>query len=165
MEEEVPKIRPERIEIEEKKEGPPPTHGMQTRSKGSPNVEEKFQQEEYDPLGNLMWKGTVYDVANWGNYKAYDVILNLISYGNKSPGSFKYSFVKYAREKENDRRSYDTTDNKGYITKAVEILEDELNNDKPSIALTMKYIIDKNPNILKGFKNIYTTRYAEYLKK
>ena len=87
MEEEAPKIEPERIEIEEKKEEIIPRQGMQTRSQGPSSFGEKIQQEEYDPLGNLTWKGTVYDIANWGNFKAYDVILKLISPGNKSTGS------------------------------------------------------------------------------
>ena len=91
--------------------------------------------------------------------------MKLISPGNKSTRSFKDNFVKYAREKENDQRSYETKDNRGFITKAVEILEDELNNDKPSIVLAMNYIIHKNPDIIKGFKNIYTARNVPYLKK
>jgi len=55
MEEEVPKIKPERIEIEEKKEGPP-RHGMQTRSQNFPSFGEQIQQEIYDPVGNLVSK-------------------------------------------------------------------------------------------------------------
>ena len=62
-------------------------------------------------------------------------------------------------------RSYDTKDNKRYVTKAVEILEEELNNDKPSIALAMKYIIEENPSVFKGFKDVYNDKYAQYLKK
>ena len=38
MEIEGPKARPERIEIEEKKERPPPTQGMQTRSGSSRGI-------------------------------------------------------------------------------------------------------------------------------
>ena len=57
----MPKIKPERIEIEENKEGeentfPPPAQGMQTRSQGPPSFGEKIQQEVYDPLGNLISK-------------------------------------------------------------------------------------------------------------
>ena len=37
MEEEVPKTKPERIEIEEKKEEVSPGRGMQTRSQGPPS--------------------------------------------------------------------------------------------------------------------------------
>ena len=138
---------------------------MQTRSQGPPSFGEKIHQEVYDPLGNLTWKGTVYDIPNWGQNKAYDVVIKLISPGNKSLGSFKDSFAKYAREVENDRRIYQTKDNKGYITKAVEILEKELNNDKPSIALAMKYIIEKNPSVYKGFQDVYKNKYTDYLKK
>ena len=61
MEEEVPKIRPERIEIEEKKEEVIPRHGMQTRSQSLPSFGEQIQQEIYDPLGNLISKRTGYD--------------------------------------------------------------------------------------------------------
>ena len=53
----------------------------------------------------------------------------------------------------------------GYIKKAVEILEKELNNDKPSIAMAMKYIIENNPKAFVGFEKIYKDRYAQYLKK
>ena len=53
----------------------------------------------------------------------------------------------------------------GFITKAVEILEKELNNDKPCIAMIMKYIIDKNPKILASFGKIYNSQYGQYLKK
>ena len=47
MEIERQKEEPERIEIEEKKEGeektfPPPTQGMQTRSQGPPSFGKKF---------------------------------------------------------------------------------------------------------------------------
>ena len=84
MKKEPPKIIPERIEIEEMKEGeektfPPPRQGMQTRSQGPPSYGEKFHQEEYDPFGNLTWKGNIYEIPNLGQYKAYDVILKLIS--------------------------------------------------------------------------------------
>ena len=54
MEEEVPKTKPERIEIEENKEEVIPKQGMQTRSRGLPSFGEKIQQEIYDPLGNLL---------------------------------------------------------------------------------------------------------------
>ena len=79
MEEEMPKIQPERIEIEEKKEGPPPPQGAQTRSQGPPSYGEKFHQEEYDPLGNLTWKGNIYSMPGVGDYTTYEVVINLLS--------------------------------------------------------------------------------------
>ena len=63
------------------------------------------------------------------------------------------------REAEDDKRTFN---NDGYVDKAVEILEKELNNDKPSIALAMKHIIKNNPKVLERFKKIYTD---QYLKK
>ena len=75
------------------------------------------------------------------------------------------NFVNYVKETENDRRIYNTKDNMGYITKAIEILGNELNNDNRGIAIAMKYIIDNNPKVLEGFKTIYTNQYAKYLKK
>ena len=55
METEEPKTRPERIEIEEKKEEIIPRHGMQTRSQGPPSFGEKTQQEvfEYSKRGKV----------------------------------------------------------------------------------------------------------------
>ena len=74
MEMEEPKTLPERIEIEEKKEGPPPRHGMQTRSQGPPSFGEKIQQEVFDPYGNLISKGTIYDIPNVGKLNARQVV-------------------------------------------------------------------------------------------
>ena len=73
----------------------------------------------------------------------------------------KDDFIKYAQNEENDKRTYN---NDTFITKAAETLKEELNNDDHSIALATKYIIEKNPKILVGFKNIYDSHYAQYLK-
>ena len=57
MEEEMPKIKPERIEIEENKEGiqpmihHPPRHGRQTRSHGSVSFGEEIRREIVDGQG------------------------------------------------------------------------------------------------------------------
>ena len=75
------------------------------------------------------------------DYKAYDVVVNLLHKASGKNKTFKMNFVNYVREKENDLRSYDTTDNKGYITKAVEILGNELNNDNRGMAIAMNYIL------------------------
>ena len=72
--------------------------------------------------------------------------------------------MKYAKGVEGDRINYETKDNKGYVTKAMEILGEELNNDNRSIAIAMKYIIKKNPNVYKDFKNIYINQYDKYLE-
>ena len=122
----------------------------------------KIQQEEYDPLGNLTWKGNIYSIPNEGDYKAYDVVVNLLHKASGNNKTFKINFVNYAQEVEGDCRTYDV---KGYINKAVEILGEELNNDNRGIAIAMKYIIDNNPNVLKRFKDIYKKQYAQYLKK
>ena len=100
-----------------------------------------------------------------GEYGAYDVVVNLLSKATGNNKDFKSNFVNYAREVENDLRSYATKDNMGFITKAVEILKNELKNDNHSIALAMNYIIKKNPKVLAGFKGIYENQYAQYLKK
>ena len=117
MEIEEPKARPERIEIEEKKEGeektiPPPTQNMQTRSQGPPSFGEQIHQEVYDPLGNLTWKGSVYKIPNMGEYGAYDVVVNLIHKATGDNKKFKNNFVNYAQEVEGDKRAFD---NNGYI--------------------------------------------------
>ena len=98
MEEEVSRIRPERIELEEMKESPPPRQGMQTRSQGPPSFGEKIQQEVYDPLGTLISKRTGYTIPNTGEYGAYDVVVNLISKATRNNKNFKNNFVNYARE-------------------------------------------------------------------
>ena len=98
-------------------------------------------------------------------YGAYEVVVNLLSKGTGDNKTFKTNFVNYAKNVENDLRSWDAKGNKGYITKAIEILEKELNNDKPSVALAMKYIIEKNPDVYKGFKDVYEDKYVNFLKK
>ena len=135
---------------------------MQTRSQGPPSFGEKIHQEVYDPLGNLTWKGSVYKIPNMGDYRAYDVIVKLINHSTGTNKIFKENFANYVREVEDDKRSFN---NDGYVDKAVEILEKELNNDKPSIALAMKHIIEKNPKALVGFEKTYKNQYAQYLKK
>ena len=165
MEMEEPKTRPERIEVEENKQEIIPRQGMQTRSQGPPSYGEKFHQEEYDPFGNLTWKGNIYSIPNMGDYKAYDVVINLLQKASGDNKNFKMNFVNYAKGKEGDRINYDTKDNMGYITKAIEILGNELNNDNRGIAIAMKHIIENNPKVYAGFKNIYENRYAWYLKK
>ena len=95
------KIEPERIEIEEKKEEIIPRQGMQTRSQGPPSYGEKFHQEEYDPLGNLTWKGNIYSIPVEGDYKAYDVVVNLLHKASGKNKTFKMNFANYVREKEN----------------------------------------------------------------
>ena len=100
-----------------------------------------------------------------GDYTTYEVVINLLSKNTGANRTFKDNFVNYAREKENDRRSYATNDNMGYITKAVDILKNELNNDNRAVAIAMKHIIENNPKVYAGFKNIYEKQYANYLKK
>ena len=106
MEEEAPRIRPERIELEEMKEAPPPRQAMQTRSQGPPSFGEKIQQEVYDPLGNLISKRTGYTILNTGEYGAYDVVVNLINYYTGKYARFKDNFVIYAQEEEKDKRTF-----------------------------------------------------------
>ena len=154
----------EKMEEEENKVDPP-THGMQTRSKGTPNYGEKLIQEEYDPLGNLTWKGYVYKIPNMGEYNAYDVVVNLLQKATGNNKIFKTNFVNYAQQVEKDLRIYTTDDNMGYITKAVDILKNELNKYNRAIAIAIKHIIEKNPKVLAGFKKIYEKQYAQHLKK
>ena len=100
-----------------------------------------------------------------GDYRAYDVVVNFLHKGTGNNKIFKANFINYAREVEKDLRSYETKDNMTYVTKAEEILKKELNNDEHNIALAMKYIIEKNPNVYAGFKKKYENQYAQYLKK
>ena len=100
-----------------------------------------------------------------GEYGAYDVVVNLLQKASGDNKIFKMNFVNYAREVEKDLRSYATDDNMGYITKAVDILKNELNNDNHSMTMAMKYIIEKNPKVFAKFKQIYDNRYVVYLKK
>ena len=84
-------------------------------------------------------------IPNMGEYGAYDVVVNLIHKATGNNKDFKNNFVNCAQEVEGDKRTFD---NNGYIKKAVEILDKELNNDKPSITMAMKYIIENNPKTL-----------------
>ena len=126
---------------------------------------EKIQQEVYDPLGNLISKRTGFNIPNMGEYGAYDVVVNLLHKASGDNKIFKMNFVNYAREVEKDLRSYATDDNMGYITKAVDILKNELNNDNRAIAIAMNHIIENNPKVFAGFKKIYEKQYVNYLKK
>ena len=104
-------------------------------------------------------------IPNMEEYGAYDVVVNLLHKAMGDNKKFKNNFINYTQEVEKDLRSYETKDNMGYITKAEEILKKELNNGVHNIALAMKYIIEKNPNVYAGFKKKYENQYAHYLKK
>ena len=158
METEEPKIQPERIEIEETKEGPPPRQGMQTRSQGPPSFGEQIQQEVYDPYGNLISKGSIYDIPNVGKYNARQVIENLIKpkTGSVIVTSFKTNFENYASNA-GDKRTYN---NKWYATKALEILQEELNNDNATIAYVMNDLLERIPGALADFRDLYKKYYA-----
>jgi len=153
MEEEIPKQYPGSLNLEEKKE-----HTMQTRSQGPVSFGEKIQQEVFNPYGNLISKGTIYDIPNVGKYNARQVVENLIKSKKESVmvTSFKNNFEKYA-EHVGDKRTYN---NKWYATKALEILQEELNNDNATIAYVMSDLIQRNPNTLADFKELYKKHYA-----
>ena len=48
------------------------------------------------------------------DYRAYDVVVNLLHKASGDNKIFKMNFVNYAQEVEGDRRTYDV---KGYINK------------------------------------------------
>ena len=70
--------------------------------------------------------------------------------------SFKNNFEEYARNA-GDKRTYN---NKWYATKALEILQEELNNDNATIAYVMSDLIQRNPNTLAHFRDLYKKHYA-----
>ena len=155
MEEEIPKQYPGSLNLEEKKE-----HVMQTRSKGPVSFGEKTQQEVFDPYGNLISKGTIYDIPNLGKLNARQVVENLIKSkkGSVIVASFKNNFENYASNA-GDKRNYD---NKWYATKALEILQEELNNDNATIAYVMSDLIQRIPSTLADFKELYNKYYADH---
>ena len=69
--------------------------------------------------------------------------------------SFKDNFEEYARN--GDKRTYN---NKWYATKALEILQEELNNDNATISYVMSDLIQRIPSALTDFKNLYNKHYA-----
>ena len=122
----------------------------------------KIQQEVYDSHGNLTWKRSVYKIPKLGDYKAYDVVVNLVHKASGNDKIFKYNFVKYVEDVEGERKTYDVNE---YINKAIEILKEELNYDKHNVAMAMNYITENNLKALERFKDRFNDEYARYLKK
>ena len=153
MEEEVPKQYPGSLNIAEKK-----GHAMQTRSKGPVSFGEKTQQEVFDPYGNLISRGTIYDIPNLGKYNARQVVEYLIKSKKDSVmvTSFKTNFEEYANHA-GDKRTYN---NKWYATKALEVLREELNNDNATIAYVMNDLLERIPGALADFRELYKKYYA-----
>jgi len=62
-------VKPERIDLEENKEGiqpmihPPPRHGVQTRSQGPVSFGEEVRREIVDDQGNIIWRGTIHELS------------------------------------------------------------------------------------------------------
>ena len=69
---------------------------------------------------------------------------------------FKTNFEEYAKQA-GDKRIYNT---KWYAVKALEILQEELNNDNATIAYVMKDLIQRIPSTLADFKELYNKHYA-----
>ena len=153
MEEEIPKAYPGSLNLEEKKE-----HTMQTRSQGPVAYGEKIQEEVFDPYGNLVSKGSIYEIPNVGKYNARQVVENLIrpKKGSVIVTSFKDNFENYASNA-GDKRVYN---NKWYATKALEILQEELNNDNATIAYVMNDLLERIPGALADFRDLYKKYYA-----
>ena len=131
---------------------------MQTRSKGPVSFGEKIQQGVFDLYGNLISKGTIYDIENMGKYNGRQVVENLIKpkKGSVMVPVFKTNFKEYAKQA-GDKRIYN---NKWYAVKALEILQEELNNDNATIAYVMKDLLERIPNALADFKELYNKHYA-----
>ena len=70
--------------------------------------------------------------------------------------SFKNNFENYARDA-GDKRTFN---NKWYANKALEILQEELNNDNATIAFVMRDLLNNNSSALADFKDLYNKYYA-----
>ena len=70
--------------------------------------------------------------------------------------SFKNNFENYARDA-GDKRTFN---NKWFPNKALEILQEELNNDNATIAFVMRDLLNNNSSTLADFKNLDNKYYA-----
>ena len=93
-----------------------------------------------------------------GKLNARQVVENLIKSkkGSVIVSSFKNNFEDFARS-QGDKRTYN---NKWYAIKALEILQEELNNDNATIAFVMSDLLKNIPSALADFKDLYNKHYA-----
>ena len=134
--------------------------GMQTRSHGPANTGQEIVQELFDPNGNLIWKGMTFELAG-KQYDTPEFVLNLIKYNTSNQIKIFKNAYEQRQQTLGDKSTYN---NQKYVNKAIEILIQQLNNNKQNIALVMKAIIDKE-KVLKEFSNVFNKDYAQYLKK
>ena len=161
---ERPQERPEEIKIEDIPSrlglGGQQSISQSTRSQGPATIGQETTADIVDPQGNLIFKGTWYELAG-KNYTTPEYVLNLIKHARSNDVK---NFKNAHEQRQKEKGINVTFTNQKFTDQAIEILEQSLNNDKHKIALVMDNIIKNNQNnIFKEFVTKYNRDYAKYL--
>ena len=161
-------IKPEEVKVDVQEVQPVPRINPEeayrvhegTRSQGSAVIGEEIVHQVLNEQGSIIWEGKTYKLAG-KDYTAPQYALNLIKHNRTNEiKNFKNAFAENQRNA-GDRSTYD---DKRFVSKAIEILEETANHNKEIVAIVMRRFLDvEEKNISAEFKKRYTKDYERYL--
>ena len=131
-----------------------------TRSQGPATIGEETVHQVLNEQGSIIWQGKTFKLAG-KDYTAPQYALNLIKHNRTNEiKNFKNAFAENQRNS-GDRSIYD---DKRFVTRAIEILEETANQNKEIVAIVMRRFLDvEEKNISAEFKRRYAKDYERYL--
>ena len=161
-------LKPEEIKVDVQEVQPAPRVNPQeayrvhegTRSQGPAIIGEEIVHQVLNEQGSIIWEGKTFKLAG-RDYTAPQYALNLIKHNRTNEiKNFKNAFAENQRNA-GDRSTYD---DKKFVSKAIEILEETANQNKEIVAIVMRRFLDvEEKNISAEFKKRYTKDYERYL--
>ena len=161
-------IKPEEIKVDVQDVQPTPRVNPEeayrvhegTRSQGPAIIGEEIVHQVLNEQGSIIWQGKTFKLAG-KDYTAPQYALNLIKHNRTNEiKNFKNAFAESQRNA-GDRSTYD---DKRFVTRAIEILEETANQNKEIVAIVMRRFLDvEEKNISAEFKRRYTKDYEKYL--
>ena len=133
---------------------------MVTRSQGPAIIGEEIVHQVLNEKGAIIWQGKPFKLAG-KEYTAHQYALNLIKHNRTNEvKNFKNAFIENLRNS-GDKSSYD---DKRFVGKAIEILEETANQNKEVVAIVMRRFIDvERDKINAEFKRRYAKDYEKYI--
>ena len=133
-----------------------------TRSQGPAIIGEEIIHQVLDDKGSIAWQGKTFKLAG-KEYSAPQYALNLIKHNRSNEvKNFKNAFIENLRNV-GDKSTYD---DKRFVNKAIELLEETANQNKEIVAIVMRTFLDiEGDKINAEFKRRYAKDYEKYLPK
>ena len=161
-------VKPEEIKVDVQDVQPVPRANPEeayrvhegTRSQGPAIIGEEIVHQVLNEQGSIIWEGKTFKLAG-KDYTVPQYALSLIKHNRTNEiKNFKNAFAENQRNA-GDRSTYD---DKRFVSKAIEILEETANQNKEIVAIVMRRFLDvEEKDISAEFKRRYTKDYEKYL--